>query len=434
MKRWMLLGLMILLTSVAQAEPPKGFKAVFNGKDLTGWHGWAIHEKNANPYDLAKLSPAERQAKIDAWTADAKKHWTVENGELVNDGKGAFLTTDEEFGDVEFLIDYKTVALADSGIYMKATPQIQIWDFTEKAKFNLGADKGSGGLWNNSKGANGKDPLVLADKPFGEWNSFRILQVGEMTTVYLNGKLVVDHARLENYYNKKLPLPKVASILLQTHGNEIRWRNIYARAIPAAEANKMLMEKAGPGFTPIFDGKTLDGWQGAVADYEVKDGAIVCKPKKGGNLFTKKEYTNFVAQVEFKVPPGGNNGLALRYPGTGDPSITGLCEVQILDDTAAQYAKLDPRQYCGSVYGVFPVARGYTRPVGEWNVIQTTVDGTKVSVEINGNLVVSGDTAEVKEFMRKTPHTGITATKGFFGFAGHSDPVEFRNVRIKELK
>ena len=153
------LGIMLLGVTVGHAadpKPPTGFKAVFNGKDLTGWHGWAIHEKGAGPLDMSKLSADDQHAKIAKWTDDAKKHWTVQNGELVNDGFGAYLATDEELGDVEFLIDYKTVAKADSGIYLRATPQVQIWDYTDKAKFNIGGDKGSGGLWNNSAGAPGK--------------------------------------------------------------------------------------------------------------------------------------------------------------------------------------------------------------------------------------------------------------------------------------
>src|SRR5262249_25457529 len=234
--------------------------ALFNGKDLRGWHGWAIHEKNAGPLDLAKLSPEERQKKIDAWTADAKKHWSVENGELVNDGHGAYLATDKELGDIELLIDYKTVPKADSGIYLRATPQVQIWDYTkEGGKWNIGADKGSGGLWNNSPGAPGKDPLVLADKPFGQWNHFRIRMVGERVTVYLNDKLVVDFARLENFWDRKRPLPRQAPILLQTHGGEIRWRNVFVRAIPPDEANALLSKYSDKGFESVFNGKDFDG-------------------------------------------------------------------------------------------------------------------------------------------------------------------------------
>src|SRR5690242_10493609 len=247
-------ALLLAATTARAADPPKGFAALFNGTDLTGWHGWAIHEKAAGPYDLAKLSPQEREHKVAAWTEDAKKHWRVENGELVNDGHGAYLATDKDCGDIELLIEYKTVPLADSGIYLRATPQVQIWDSTEKAKFNLGADKGSGGLWNNSAGVPGKDPLVLADKPFGEWNKFRILMVGSRVTVWLNDKLVVDHANMENYYDRKTPIPAKGPIELQTHGGEIRWRNIFIREIKGDEANKFLDSKGRDGFQSVFNG------------------------------------------------------------------------------------------------------------------------------------------------------------------------------------
>ncbi len=218
------------------ATPPKGFTAIFDGKDLTGWHGMP----HFDPYKLAAMPCNDAIVLGIKWMDDASKHWTVDKGELVNDGKGAYLTTDKEYGDIELLIDYKTVPKADSGIYLRATPQVQIWDYTkEGGKWNLGADKGSGGLWNNTTGTPGKDPLVLADKPFGEWNHFRILMVGERVTVYLNDKLVVDHARLENFWNASpCHFARKEVIQLQTHGGEIRWRNIFVREIPADEANE----------------------------------------------------------------------------------------------------------------------------------------------------------------------------------------------------
>ena len=231
--------LLLLLPAMARSDepkPPKDFVALFNGKDLTGWHGMA---PDFNPYKLAAMSETERKANIEKWTADAKKHWTVEKGELVNDGKGPYLTTDEELGDIELLIEYKTVPKADSGIYLRCVPQVQIWDYTkEGGKWDLGADKGSGGLWNNSKGAKGKDPLVFADKPFGEWNALKIKMVGENVTVHLNDKLVVDDAKLENYWKRGTPLPAKGSLELQTHGGEIRWRNIYLHKLPQSNANE----------------------------------------------------------------------------------------------------------------------------------------------------------------------------------------------------
>ena len=231
-----LLAVAVLSGSLhAEVEPPEGFTALFNGKDLAGW--WGL--KTEDPAKWMALSPEQLADKKKKSLEDIRAHWTVKDGELVNDGKGLYLTTEEHFGDFELLVDYRTVPKADSGIYLRGIPQVQIWDSTEEKKFKLGADKGSGGLWNNSPGKAGKDPLVLADKPFGEWNSFRILMVGENVTVYLNDKLVVDFAKMENYFNRKRPVPASGPIQLQTHGGEIRWRNVFIREIGPEEAARI---------------------------------------------------------------------------------------------------------------------------------------------------------------------------------------------------
>lgn len=414
--------------------PPKGFTALFNGKDLNGWHGMP----HFDPRTLAAMSEEERTKQIAAWTEDAKKHWSVQGDDIVNDGHGAYLTTDKDYGDFELLIDYKTVPKADSGIYLRGTPQVQIWDSTpEGPSSTIGGLKGSGGLFNNSNDAPGRDPLVVADKPFGEWNHFRIILVGARITVYLNDKLVVDHAQMENFWDRALPLFARGPIQLQTHGGEIRWRNIFLREIPAAEANKILSEHGDKGFTAIFDGKTLEGWAGTVKSYEVVDGAIRCRPHKGGVLFHKDELSDFAARVQFRLPPGGNNGLAIRYPGTNEndnAAYAGMCELQVLDDSADKYAKLDPRQYHGSVYGIVPAKRGYLRPVGEWNFQEVTVKGPKIKVELNGTVIVDADVSKVTEYMANSAHPGKDRTSGHFGFAGHDEPVEFREIDIKPLK
>lgn len=433
-----LLAALLFAPGLSAAEPPKGFAPLFNEKDLAGWHGWAIHAKGASPADLAKLSPEDRAKKVEEWTADAKQHWNVQSGELVNDGKGAYLATDKEYGDVELLVEYKTVAGADSGVYLRGTPQVQIWDATQAFDPKNPTRKphlGSGGLFNNSPDAAGRDPLVVADKPFGEWNSLRVVQVGERTTVYLNGKLVVDAARMENYWDRKLPLPRAGKILLQTHGGEIRWRNLFVREIPAAEANEFLAKRAPAGFESVFNGKDFTGWEGAIDNYEVVDGAIVCKPKKGGNVVTTAEYADHVIRLEYKLPAGGNNGLAIRTPNAAaHPATQAMCELQILDDTAAQYAKLDPRQFNGSAYGMVPAHRGYLRPLGEWNFLEVTVKGSTLVAELNGTRVLDCDLGTVTEFKDNQKHPGKDNAKGRFGFAGHNDPVAFRNIAIKRLE
>jgi len=213
---------------------PPGFHALFNGTDLTGW--WGASTEDPRQYMAAPST--EFQKRHDASLLDIRQHWSVQNGELVNDGHGLYLTTDKFYGDFELLVDYKTVPLADSGIYLRGCPQVQIWDSTERAKFRLGADKGSGGLWNNRPGSPGKDPLVKADRPFGEWNHFRIIMVGSKVWVWLNGQQTVEGATLENYFNYALPVPPRGPIQLQTHGGEIRWRRIWIREIGSDEAKR----------------------------------------------------------------------------------------------------------------------------------------------------------------------------------------------------
>jgi hypothetical protein len=158
----------------------------------------------------------------------------VENGELVNPGTGPYATTDEEFGDIELRLEYKTVPHADSGVYLRGSPQVQIWDINQPDRPDA-PDRhprlGSGGLFNNTPKTPGRDPLVVADKPFGEWNTFRIVQQGDVTTVWLNGRLVVDHAKMENYWDRANPLPSKGPIMLQTHGGEIRWRNLFVKPL-----------------------------------------------------------------------------------------------------------------------------------------------------------------------------------------------------------
>ena len=170
-------------------------------------------------------------------------------------------------------------------------------------------------------------------------------------------------------------------------------------------------------------------------NYEVKDGAIVCRPRKGGTIFTKDEFSDFMARLEINIPPGGNNGLAIRYPGQGDTAYVGMCELQVLDDNyeKATGSKIDPRQVHGSAYGMVPAARGYQRPNGEWNFEEVTVQGSKIKVELNGFLILDTDLADVKTFMANSAHPGKDRTNGHFGFAGHNDPVAFRNIRLKPL-
>ena len=220
----------------AEPKPPAGFRALFNGQDLTGWHG-------LNPHDAAKLTGEKRAAKLAQMRAEFASHWRVEQGELVNPGTGPYATTDEEFGDYELLIEYKTVAKADSGIYLRGQPQVQIWDknqIFDPKKPDRRPHLGSGGLFNNPPKTLGRDPIMAADKPFGQWNTLRIRQIGARVWVTLNTRLVVEGAPMENFWEKGKPFPARGPFMLQTHGGEIRWRAVYVRDIPADEAQREL--------------------------------------------------------------------------------------------------------------------------------------------------------------------------------------------------
>ena len=209
------------------ATPPEGFRALFDGQSLAGWYGW-------NPHQSEKLTGEKKAANLAKQRAEFAQHWRVEHGELVNAGTGPYAVTEQDYGDIELRLEYKTVAKADSGIYLRGTPQVQIWDLNQvfdPKKPDRKPHLGSGGLFNNTPGTPGRDPLVIADKPFGEWNTFRIIQKGDVTTVWLNGKLVVDHAKMENYWDRAQSLPSKGPLMLQTHGGEIRWRNLFVKTL-----------------------------------------------------------------------------------------------------------------------------------------------------------------------------------------------------------
>ena len=317
---------------------------------------------------------------------------------------------------------------------------MQIWDTTEAGgKWDLGAQHGSGGLWNNSPGTAGKDPLVHADRPFGEWNHVRVLMVGARVSVWWNGRVVVDHAILENFFDRSLPVPARGPIQLQTHGGEIAWRRIHVREIESEEAcrilERALLESGDDPWHTIFDGETLAGWRGATDGYVARAGVIECREGSGGVLFHERTLTDFEASLRFRLPPGGNNGLAIRYPGSGDPAYSGMCELQVLDTEHERYAQIDPRQAHGSVYGRVAAHRGFLREPGEWNHQHVRVLGSTIEVELNGTPILRTDLATIPDGLAPLErYAGRDRRSGHFGFAGHGDAVAFRDLFIRELR
>jgi hypothetical protein len=410
------------LTSMPAGE---GFKPMFNGRDLTGWKGLV-----ENPIARARMKPAElakRQAEADKKVAE---NWSVKDGAIWFSGKGDNLCSVEQYGDFEMLVDWKISKEGDSGIYLRGTPQVQIWD---TSRTSVGAQVGSGGLYNNQ--THPSKPLKVADNPVGDWNTFRIIMIGEKVSVWLNGELVVDNVIMENYWDRKIPIFPKEQIELQAHGNELAFRDIYVRKINDSNFNLTGEEKEA-GFVSLFNGNNLDNWVGNKESYVVENGIIAVKPGSGsgGNLYTSDEYGDFIFRFEFKLTPAANNGLGIRTPVEGDAAYVGM-ELQILDDTAPVYATLEPYQYHGSVYGVIPAKKGYQKPVGEWNYQEVEVRGTKIRITLNGTVIVDGDIAGPRDTgtMDKREHPGLKNTKGHIGFLGHGSELWFRNIRIKDL-
>jgi hypothetical protein len=189
------------------------------------------------------------------------------------------------------------------------------------------------------------------------------------------------------------------------------------------------------GFEPLFDGKTLSGWKligGHGTGYLVKDESIVCPADGGGNLFTEKEYSDFVLRLEIKLSPGGNNGIGLRAPYEGDAAYVGM-ECQVLDDPAPQYANLEPGQYHGSIYKVLAARRGALKPTGEWNKEEIRCIGRKITVILNGKIIVDGNLNDITDPAVLGSHPGILRKTGHIGFLGHGSLIAFRNIEINDL-
>ena len=209
--------------------------------------------------------------------------------------------------------------------------------------------------------------------------------------------------------------------------------SVVSGGLLCAQESIVSPEEQAEGFVPLFDGKTLTGWQGDLTGYVVEDGKLVCT-EKGRFIYTDRDYDDFVLRLQYKIPPGGNNGIIIRAPLEGNPSYTGM-EIQILDDYAAKWANLKPEQYNGSIYGAVAAKRGHLKPAGEWNDIEIYAKGHHIRVTLNGAVIVDADVSQLGE---KSIHghqlTGLKRLTGRIGFAGHGDRVEFRNIRIKELK
>jgi len=404
-----------------------GFVNLFNGKDLTGWKALVM-----NPIARAKMSDSALKAAEQKANEKMKNDWIAKDGLLVFTGHGDNLATEKKYADFEMYVDWKITEKGDAGIYLRGSPQVQIWDTSRR---EVGAQVGSGGLYNNIK--NQSKPLVVADNKIGDWNNFHIIMKGAEVTVYLNGVLVTDNITLENFWDRKSPIFPKEQIELQAHGTYVAYRNIYIREIPTDEKTSLSEEEKNDGFVSLFDGTNLDNWTGNTSGYLVEEGVVVVKPNKGsgGNLYTKQEFGDFIYRFDFQLTPGANNGIGIHAPLEGDAAYVGM-EIQVLDSEHPMYGYIQPYQAHGSLYGVMPAKRGFLKPTGEWNEEEIMVKGTQIKVTLNGTVILEGDYAEASKngTMDHKEHPGLLRTTGHIGFLGHGDVLRFKNMRVKVLE
>ncbi len=411
---------------LAEMSYEDGLVPMFNGKDLTGWQGLV-----GNPVTRGKMDPKELAKKQLEANLKSTTNWSVKDGCIVFNGSGDNLCSIKKYGDFEMVVDWRITKKGDSGIYLRGSPQVQIWD---TSRVEVGAQVGSGGLYNNQK--NPKNPSKVADNPVGDWNTFRIKMIGDKVTVYLNGELIVDNVVLENYWDRSIPIFPKESIELQAHGTDLAFRDIYVQELNNT-AYTPPEDEVKEGFKPLFNGINFDGWTGNLIDYHVENGEIVLHVDNGpshGNIFTADEYSDFIYRFEFQLTPAANNGIGIRAPLKGDAAYEGM-EIQVLDNEDPVYSALQPYQYHGSVYGIIPAKRGYLKPVGQWNYEEIVAKGTHIKVTLNGTVILDGD---IKEAAKNgpsdhKPHPGLFREKGHIGFLGHGSVVKFKNIRLKDL-
>jgi len=351
--------------------------ALFNAGDLSGW----------------KVNDCEVAAS---------------DGTLLLKSGNGFVHSPYRYSDFVLELDWHALkpAASDSGIYIRS--ELPADGKPWPARYQVNLKQGEEGNLLGVKGATSKG---LA-KP-GEWNHLKLTVVGDRAEAEINGQPAWKASGLES---------RDGLIGFQAEvdeGGQFEFRNVKVTEL---------------GYRPLFSGKDLSGWQGALGGYSAQDGVLVCRKNGGGNLYTDREFSDFSVRFEVKIEPGGNNGLGIRAPLTGDSAYEGM-EIQILDDTADGYKNLKPYQYHGSVYGIAPAKRGHLNPPGEWNYQEVIAHGRHVTVNLNGATIVDVDLdqASKPKTIDGNAHPGLERAKGHIGFLGHGAQIEFRNIRLLDL-
>ena len=417
------------LTLLLSKLPADGFRTVTD--DLAQWSA-----APAAPAERAEMEPAARKRAERAATKAMQRLWKQENGVISYlGGEASAIAAPGTYENFEMWIDFRTAGKA--GLAVRSTNRI-----------GLGDEEGSGAATGNRTYASA--PVSNADNEKGRWNTLYLKMVDDRITVEVNGRTVTDNVTLENSGQPDNTVPVAGTIELLGEGDAIDFRNFLLHELPATPLFELPAEEAEAGYEVLFDGRSLHNWTGNTTNYVPQEGTIHVTAQFGGsgNLYTKKEYGDFVLRFEFRfLREGVNNGIGIRTPMGVNAAYHGM-EIQILDHDAPIYKNLRIYQQHGSVYGIIPAKRIKFGALGTWNAEEIRAVGDHITVTVNGEVILDGNIREacqghnVSEDGSKTNpytvdhrnHPGLFNKKGHIGLLGHGAGIQFRNIRILDLE
>lgn len=406
--------------------PAEGYLPV--SLEPSGWEAVVGDPETRKAMKAKALAKAQTEAR-----AAMAKNWIAENGVLTGAADGGTIGSAKNYENFELILDWKTEGEAAMGI--RSIPQIAL------------GGKNSGALTGNMLHDNAA-PKAAANGP-QEWNTMQVKVVSDRVTVVLNGVTTAENVILENACNREIPAYAEGQILLIAGNAPLNVREMYIRELPATPHFELSEEEAADGFEVLFDGTSMHKWTGNTTNYVPVDGTIYVTAQYGGsgNLYTKKEYGDFVLRFEFAFDREGvNNGIGIRTPMGVDAAYHGM-EIQVLDHDAPIYKNLRVYQQHGSVYGIIPAKRVKFPPLGTWNVEEIRAVGDRITVTVNGEVILDGDIRQACQGHNVAPdggknnpytvdhknHPGLFNASGHIGLLGHGAGIKFRNIRIKEL-
>lgn len=372
---------------------------------------------------------AKAQQEADAAAAGT---WNAADGVLTGATGTPTLGSAKEYENFCLIVEWKTDG--EAGLGIRSIPQIAL------------GGRNAGALTGNMLHEN--TAPAAANRP-GEWNTMEVRVVNDRVTVVLNGITTCNNVILENTCNREIPAYTEGQILLVGGTAPVSFREMYVRELPPTPRFELSPEEAAEGFEVLFDGTSMHKWTGNTTNYVPVDGTIYVTAQYGGsgNLYTKKEYGDFVLRFEFAFDREGvNNGIGIRTPMGVDAAYHGM-EIQVLDHDAPIYKNLRVYQQHGSVYGIIPAKRVKFPPLGTWNVEEIRAVGDRITVTVNGEVILDGDIRQACQGHNVAPdggknnpytvdhknHPGLFNASGHIGLLGHGAGIKFRNIRIKEL-